>query len=264
MIYFDEQAVTSAPPNCLNKSLWERYAPSPSPGADEDTLLKLRFLTKDQDGGIHPTVTGLLMSCDKPHAYLHSAYIQAVAYRDTDRNAAGQYDAHDIAGPLDKQIFDACAFVKKNMRIYATKNPARQDFPQYSMQAVFEAVVNAAAHRDYSIAASKIRLHLFSDRLEIISPGAMPNTMTIETMPLRQATRNELLTGMLARSPATSLSAETPRQYLMDRRGEGVPIILTQSNRVSGRMPEYQLLDNSELMLTIYAAPMPQPTADLY
>ena len=58
-------------------------------------------------------------------------------------------------------------FVKEN----AIKGPARCNIPQYSMQAVFEALVNTAAHRDYSIQCSKIRLHLFTDRLELFSPG---------------------------------------------------------------------------------------------
>lgn len=50
------------------------------------------------------------------------------------------------------------------MQIYAEKVPARKETPQFSMQAVFEAIVNAFAHLDYSIYGSKIRLHIFSDR----------------------------------------------------------------------------------------------------
>jgi predicted HTH transcriptional regulator len=122
------------------------------------------------------------------------------------------------------------------------------------MNAVFEAVVNAAAHRDYSIQSSKIRIHLFEDRLEIFSPGAIVNTMTIDSLPLRQAARNELLTSLLARCPLSIENRTGERQFLMDKRGEGVPIILTESERLSGRRPEYRLIDNAELLLTIYAA----------
>jgi len=257
MIYFDEQAVTNAPSGCLGRSLWEKFTTSLSSDNDEEFLLKLKFLTKDQDGAIYPTVSGVLMACNQPQEYLSSAFVQAVAYRGQERNAAYQLDAQDITGPLDKQIRDACMFVKKNMRIYATKEPARHDIPQYSMQAVFEAVVNAVAHRDYSILASKIRLHLFSDRLEIMSPGSIPNTMTIDSLPLRQATRNELLTSMLARCPVESSGIETSRHFFLERRGEGVPIILAESKKLSGYLPEYRLLDNSELLLTIYAAVVP-------
>ena len=102
------------------------------------------------------------------------------------------------------------------------------------MQAVFEAVVNAVAHRDYSIYGSKVRLHMFSDRMEIFSPGSIPNSMTIESLPLRQMSRNELITSLLARTQITDdLSAD--RRYIMDKRGEGVPIILTESLKLSGK-----------------------------
>ncbi|MCL2496884.1 MAG: hypothetical protein FWF04_05655 [Clostridiales bacterium] len=74
------------------------------------------------------------------------------------------------------------------------------------------------------------------------------------TVPLRQMTRNELLTSMLSRCPVESFKNETMRHYLMERRGEGVPIILAESEKQSGRIPEYRLLDDAELLLTIYAA----------
>ncbi|MDR2711776.1 MAG: putative DNA binding domain-containing protein [Clostridiales bacterium] len=254
MIYFDEQAVTNAPPNVLEKKLWDKFTTFSSPANNEEFLFKLRFLTKDEDGNVYPTVSGILMASDQPQQYLPGAFIQAVAYRGDERNAAYQLDAQDITGPLDRQIRDACAFVKKNMRVYAVKEPARRDIPQYSLQAVFESVVNAVAHRDYSLAGSKIRLHLFSQRLEIFSPGSIPNTMTIDTLPLRQVTRNELLTSMLSRCPVESFKDETRRHYLMERRGEGVPIIFIESEKLSGKHPEYRLLNDSELLLTIYAA----------
>jgi predicted HTH transcriptional regulator len=254
IIYFDEQAVTNASPSVLQKHLWSRFTTPRSSQDGDEFLFKLRFLTKDQDGNVYPTVSGILMASDFPHEYLPGAFIQAVAYRTEERNAAYQFDAQDIVGPLDKQINDACAFVKKNMRVYAVKEPARRDIPQYSMQAVFEAVVNAVAHRDYSLVNAKIRIHLFSDRLEIFSPGSIPNTLTIDTLSLRQVTRNELLTSMLSRCPVSIHNEENMRHYFLERRGEGVPIILTESEKLSGRLPKYRLLDDSELMLTIYAA----------
>ena len=77
------------------------------------------------------------------------------------------------------------------------KIPERQDLSEYSINAVFEAIVNAVAHRDYSIYVSKIRLHMFDERLENFSPGTIPNTMTIDSFPLRQSARNELITSLL-------------------------------------------------------------------
>lgn len=59
--------------------------------------------------------------------------------------------------------------------------------------------MNAVAHRDYSIHGAKIRLRLLADRLEPYSPGAIPNTMTVDSLPYRQAVRNEAITSLLAK-----------------------------------------------------------------
>lgn len=255
LVRFDEMPVTTASPDCLDKTLWNKFRTVLSPDNEKEFLLKLKLLAQDENEKIYPSVSGILMACQRPELYLPNAYIQAVAYRGNERNAAYQIDAKDINGPLDVQIAEACLFVEKNMRVSAVKDLARNDIPQYSMQAVFEAIVNAVAHRDYSIYASKIRLHLFKDYLEIFSPGAIPNTMTIDSLPLRQASRNELLTSLLARCPMPTASDYTrTRQFLMDRRGEGVPIILSESKKLSTKFPKYELIDDTELKLTIYAA----------
>ena len=132
------------------------------------------------------------------------------------------------------------------------------EIAQFSLRAVFEAVVNAVAHRDYSIHGSKIRVFVFDDRLEIFSPGGLPNSLTIESLPLRQSTRNELLATLLGRV-ATELRGTPPigRRYFIEKRGEGVPIILRESREHSGREPEYRLIDDAEVMLTIWSAETP-------
>ncbi len=212
------------------------------------------------DGVLRSTVAGVLMAAQDPRNWMPNAFIQAVAYRGTGGVPAEpgdiyQLDAADITGPLDQQIIDACRFVMKNMTTTATKSLGRQDLPQFDMTAVFEAVVNAVAHRDYSIHGSKIRLRLFADRLEIYSPGAIANTMTVDSLAYRQSARNETITSLLARCPIpTNAPFKTDRVTLMDKRGEGVRIILENSTKLAGKIPEYRLLDEAELLLTIYAA----------
>jgi predicted HTH transcriptional regulator len=254
IIRFDEQSVTNAPCSCLEKELWKKFKTPLSPVDDKEFLFKIKLVTQDDEGKFCPSVSGILMASKEPHEFLANAFIQAVAYQGTERNAAYQRDARDIFGPLDVQIAEACQFVEKNMKVSAFKEPARRDLPQYSMQAVFEAVVNAVAHRDYSIQSVKIRLHMFSDRLEIFSPGTIPNTMTIDSLPLRQAARNELLASLLARCPASTAGFVFERSFLMDKRGEGVPIILSESEKLAGKRPEYRLIDDTELLLIIFAA----------
>jgi predicted HTH transcriptional regulator len=260
LIRFDETPVPRATLTDLDEGLWRRFAPMHSADTPEVLLGKLGMAALDEQGTWRPTVAGLLMGSRAAQLFLPGALIQAVAYQGANVLPAGeaayQRDAHDITGPLDRQILDACAFVRKNMRVaaYKREDGGRHDLPQFEMLAVFEAVTNAVAHRDYSMAGSKVRLRLFDDRLELYSPGMLPNTMTPESLPFRQAARNEALTSLLARCPIDDGTLATHRQHIMDKRGEGVSVILEASERLAGRRPEYRLNDDSELMLTIYGA----------
>ena len=98
-------------------------------------------------------------------------------------------------------------------------------------------------------------MRLFDDRLELYSPGAIPNTMPVESLVHLQSTRNETIASLLAKCPVPTDGPEwkTDRATLMDKRGEGVRIILDNSERLSGKTPEYRLIDEAELVLTIYA-----------
>jgi predicted HTH transcriptional regulator len=104
-----------------------------------------------------------------------------------------------------------------------------------------------------------VRILQFDDRCEIYSPGALPNSLTIDSLPFRQSTRNELVTSLLARCRVEAPGADVRRQFLMEKRGDGVPVILRESLELSGREPEYRLFDGEELLLTIWAAKPPDP-----
>jgi predicted HTH transcriptional regulator len=263
IIRFDEQPVPGATFDDLSEALWQRFASPRVQDSREVLLDKLAMARPDADGSIRPTIAGVLLASQDPRRWLPNAFIQAVAYRGItvlpQGDVAYQLDAQDITGPLDAQVLDACHFVRKNMQVYAMKDEGRHDLPSYDMTAVFEALVNAVAHRDYSIHGAKIRLRMFADRLELYSPGAIPNTMTVESLPYRQAARNEAITSLLAKCqlPETD-SAITGRSAMMDKRGEGVQIILDQSERLSGNRPVYSMVDDSELLLVIPAATPPK------
>ena len=252
IIRFEEQAVPQTDFSNLDESLWERFTSRSDENA-ETVLIKRNLLMKDDNGIVRASIAGVLMCTRKPAELLPSAFIQAVSYRGTEQDSNYQLDAAELHGPLDEQIEQAYAFVQKNQRYRATKEPDRKEIPQFSERAIFEAVVNAVAHRDYSIHGSKIRLFLFEDRLELYSPGTLPNTVTVESIALRQATRNELLTSLLAECPVNDGNARQYRKHYMEKRGDGVPIIMKESLAVSGIKPVYTLIDNSELLLTIYS-----------
>ncbi len=259
IIRFDEQPVPGATLDDLKPQLWQRFASARVNDSREVLLDKLAMARPDSDGVLHPTITGVLMATDDPRRWLPNAFIQAVAYRGTEIRPQGdqayQLDAQDITGPLDQQVLTACHFVRKNMRVAASKQEGRHDLPQFDLTAVFEALVNAVAHRDYAIYGAKIRLRLFADRLELYSPGMIPNTMTVDSLPYRQAARNEEITSLLAKcSLPESERGFSGRSAMMDKRGEGVQIILDLTEKLAGIRPIYRLVDESELLLVIPAA----------
>ena len=258
IVHFDESVVPATTISDLHSSLTRRFLDggvdddsSDSSEASENTFRKLRIVADAADENARLTLAGVLFCTQDPQRWLPHAYIQAVSYAGERTDADYQTDARDIAGPLDEQIAEALHFVRRNMLVRATKTTVREERPQFSERAVFEAIVNAAAHRDYSLAGARVRLHMFGDRLELYVPGALTNTLTPDSLHLRQSNRNELVVSLLARCPEPS---GVGRTRLMDRRGDGVPIIRRECLELSGRLPEYTLIDESELRLVMWAA----------
>ncbi len=252
LIRFDETMIPGSELEDLDSSLLQRFL---RPETPEHTQLRKLHLSASEDGDIGLSVSGALLLTPDPTQWLSNAYIQCVFYSGTERDANDQIDAADFTGPLDQQINGAFEFVRKNMRIGAVKTVGRQDLPQYDLGAIFEAIVNAVAHRDYSMTGRKIRLHMFSDRLELYSPGALPNSLTLDGLMENTVTRNENIVNLLSRY--YNAREEAGRQALIERRGEGVPKIMRTGEALSGKHPEYSLIDDNELLLTIFAANKP-------
>ena len=257
IVRFDESTVPGTRRDDLHYALTERFlhsdaAPSVDDGMEkpDDVLRKLGILGGAGDAANELTLAGALLCTEEPQRWLRHAYVQAVSYAGERADADYQRDARDIGGPLDAQVLEALHFVRRNMLVRAAKETARVERPQFSERAVFEALVNAVAHRDYSMTGMRIRLHLFNDRLELLVPGALANTLTADSLHLRQASRNELVVSLLARCPApTGLG----RTRMMDQRGDGVPIILKECRELSGRPPTYNVVDDAELRLVMWA-----------
>ena len=95
---------------------------------------------------------------------------------------------------------------------------------------------------------------MFRDRLQIESPGQLPNGMTIEGMEASQATRNEVIASVFGRIPVANVSGSDHRRYLMERRGDGVSIIRKATEEATGVSPEYEVVDESSVVLSIPAA----------
>ena len=209
------------------------------------------MVTVDAHGAARPTIAGLLAFGRDPGTFLPQACIEAAAYAGVERDSAQLLDWRRIGGAVGQQVAEAMKFVDGAMRRPATKDVGRLDQPQYDLSAVYEAVVNAVAHRDYSVRGAKTRLYMFADRLELYTPGSLPNSMTHDELAHRVVTRNQLLVDFLRRIKSPS----TGRGYL-ESRGEGVRRILEASEAHAGLRPQYREF-SQELLLTSWAKPSP-------
>ena len=110
-----------------------------------------------------------------------------------------EFVRQDIGGTLAEQIRLAEAFVVSNMqRGMRLTGMQREETTAYPLPVVREAIVNAIAHRDYSIRGEGVRLLMFSDRLEIYSPGRLPGHVTLENLKEERYSRNEAIVAVLS------------------------------------------------------------------
>ncbi len=163
----------------------------------EDDLLSGRgCLTQDRNGQT-PTVAGVLLFASEPQRWLRSAEITCVRYAGT--VMSDDFVREDVRGVLADQIKRSEAFVSTNMRRgMRIRGLAREDTPEYPISIVREAIVNAVAHRDYSIRGDNIRVLMFGDRLEVYSPGRLPGHVTIENIVDERFSRNEAIVQVLS------------------------------------------------------------------
>ncbi len=232
---FDEQPVFAADVNDLDWNRLESFFGRSPTIPWLDLLRNARVIVRDDRRTDRPTAAGLLTFGKQPAEHLRSAWIEAAAYGGTRLSSDDLVHEERLRGPAPDQIDAAVAFI----RLIASDE-------RFDLDVVDEALVNAVAHRDYSIHGSKIRLFLFADRLELYSPGKLPNTMTLAEMPYRVFTRNQLLVNFLSRIR----SHRTARVFL-ESRGEGVRRILEAGEAHSGRRPKYELF-GEELRLTLW------------
>lgn len=253
----DETIVAGTGAGTFDPDLRDRLLSSRTDEPPRNQLIKLGMLREDRSGALRATVAGVLLGADRPDNYIRGARIEAVRYLGSVLGEARQHDAKTLRGPLDKQIREAVQFVRLNSAVSARRSPGLIEIPQFNDRAVFEAIVNAVVHRDYTIENARIRLFIFDDRLELYSPGSLPNSLTVEAMRARQSTRNETLASLMGRLPIGDIPGSGDRRFFLQERGEGVPIIYRQTRGLTGRDPVYELLNGYELRLTIPAAPPP-------
>lgn len=150
----------------------------------------------DRDGT--PTTIGILLFGKNPQAFFPQSGIVFVKFMGTEPRGedggVGYGRRDELVGPLPRIIDRAWNVIYEEMRVGATVNKLeREELTEYPRFAVREALVNAVAHRDYRISGRRIEIRMYSDRMEIISPGGLPGYMTLDNLVEEHFSRNPRL-----------------------------------------------------------------------
>lgn len=195
------------------------------PDNDEAAWRTLLFNTEIMvEDGI--TVSGVLLFGRTPNRFLPQAGLDAAAFPGANKDYAAR-ERSALRGPMTPLLNEAgeiveaglveqaLAFVKRNIAVAGQLEQGgarREETLAYPIEAIREAVVNSLVHRDYLLSSTDIELSIFDDRMEVVSPGRLPNGIT----PAR------MLTG--CRAARNQLIKDVMRDYrYLEISGMGVP-----------------------------------------
>jgi ATP-dependent DNA helicase RecG len=165
--------------------------------ADLTRLLQnMNLATKD--GRLN--LAGVLLFAEQPEWIVPQFVVKAIRYPGNEIHATDYVDTEDFSGPLPKVFEGALSFVMRNLRkVQAGRGvnaPGTSEVPETVFE---ELLVNALVHRDYLVSAP-IRLFIFDNRIEIVSPGHLPNNLTVEKIRTGNSNiRNPILVSYIAK-----------------------------------------------------------------
>lgn len=196
-------------------------------GQAEQILLK-RGCLAERDGVLRPTNAGMLLFGKDPQRFMRGADITAVRFAGD--SMSDTFTRQDISGSLPDQIRRAETFLIDHLRkeIQLGQTMARAENFEYPLEAARELVVNAVAHRDYQISGDGIRLFIFSNRMEVTSPGGLPGPVTIDNIKDERFSRNPTIVQVLS------------DMGFIERLGYGVDRVIDLMNQQKLHAPHFE------------------------
>lgn len=175
-------------------------------------LKNIKFLRND-----HLTLAGLLLCGKNPENIRPQFGIKATCFEGIEISGQNYKDEDSIRGKLIDQYRSSVSFLKRNLKRIQRENnfnaPGTLEIPQVAFS---EVIANAIVHRNYYIDAP-IQVHLFDNRLEINSPGNLPNTITEENIKFGVH---------IERNPTILYFLEKDREFSYSGKGTGIPRVL--------------------------------------
>jgi ATP-dependent DNA helicase RecG len=172
----------------------QEYPESPA----ELTRLLQNMNLATEDGRLN--LAGVLIFAEKPEWIVPQFVVKAIRYPGNEIHATDYIDTEDFSGPLPKLFDDALSFIMRNLhKVQAGRGVNAPGTPEIPEAVFEELLVNALVHRDYLVSAP-IRVFVFDNRIEIISPGHLPNNLTVEKIRTGNSNiRNPILVSYIAK-----------------------------------------------------------------
>ncbi len=169
------------------------------PDADAARLTLLQNMNLATENGVL-NLAGVLLFAERPEWIKPQFVVKAIRYPGNAIHVSEYLDSEDFAGPLPQMFAGAMAFVMRNLRkVQAGQGVNAPGKPEIPPTVFEELLVNALAHRD-SLISAPIRLFIFDNRIEIISPGHLPNNLTVAKIRAGNSIiRNPILVSYIAK-----------------------------------------------------------------
>jgi len=166
---------------------------------DKEAILKNLNCAGTHEGKLCFTNAGaLFFRINNEDVLFRHAGIVCALYKGADK--ATILDAKELNGDICSNVEDAIVFLKKHLRLgYKIVGLKRENTLELPEDALREAVVNAACHRDYFEKGSRVMVEVFDDRVDIVSPGSVCKGITRENFGTVTITRNPVIASMFFR-----------------------------------------------------------------
>lgn len=149
---------------------------------DQENNLETILNNMNLANGEELNLTGALLFAKNPYYKLPVFIIKAIAFPDNEIDIDNYIDSRDITGNLLEIFQETLSFITINIRHKQyDQNVNSLGIPEIPKATLEELIANALIHRDYFVPAP-IRIFVFQNRVEIISPGHLPNKLTIENI----------------------------------------------------------------------------------
>jgi len=239
----DAEPVLSASLGDLDESALEKFISAlatsrPKLDLPEDRPRQLLALNiaAEVDGVPRPTLAGLLVFGKYPQQFFPQLVVTFLRYAGTDETTPGPMgerflDNRGFEGSIPEILRDAEVRILTSMQMRALiTGLIREDIPEYPLVAVREALVNAVAHRDYSgyVKGAYIQVRMFSDRIEVHSPGGLFGAVTEDNIDTEHSTRNQVLMRLLE------------DLHLVENRGTGIQAMIRAMRGANLEPPVFQ------------------------